>query len=279
MPRRLLLAVLLAPAARPARAGEIVVVAPDAPMAPYQEALQGVCDALGACPPVLKASGGPAALPADARVVIALGGRAARLRYPAREILITALTPGFEARARSDAGPVVRVSLTYAPGDFARRLKRLKPDARRAVLLWSRPASGRFARAVRAAAAPLGLIAIPVQVEDPEDMPALLRALPGADAVWLAPDPDLVTPTLFDAAREYARSRGIAFFAPAPGLAAQGADPGLAPSFRDAGLRAGAAARDALAGAPAASEAYPDESPEGQQAMIVSSKTRVDPER
>jgi len=278
MPRRLLLAALLAPAAGPARAGEIVVVAPDAPMAPYQEALQGVCDALGACPPVLKASDGPD-LPADARVVIALGGRAARLRYPAREMLVTALTPGFEARARSDAGPVVRVSLTYAPDDFARRLKRLKPDARRAVLLWSRPASGRFARAVRAAAAPLGLIAIPVQVEDPDDMPALLRALPGADAVWLAPDPDLVTPTLFDAAREYARSRGAAFFAPAPGLAGQGADPGLAPSFRDAGLRAGAAARDALAGAPAADEAYPDEGPEDQRAMIVSSKTRVDPAR
>lgn len=278
MRQSLLLAVLLASAARAARAGEIVVVAPDSLMPPYQEALQGICDALGSCPAVLTASDG-LALPADARVVIALGGRAARLRYPARAALVTTLTPGYDARASKSAGPIVRVRLTYAPDEFARRLKLLKPDARRAVLLWSRPASGRFAASVRAAAEPLGLTAISVQVQDSAQMPALLRALPDADVVWLAPDPELVTPTLFDAALEFARSRGSAFLAPSPGLAGRGAISGLAPSFRAAGLRAGAAAREALAAAPAADEAYPGEDPSEAKTMIVSSKTRVDPAR
>lgn len=275
MPRRLLLAALLAPSAR---AADIVAVAPAAPMPPYQEALQGVCDALGACPPVLTAANG-LVLPADARVVIALGGRAARLRYPARATLVTALTPGFDARAGEGDGPVVRVRLTYAPDEFVRRLKAAKPEARRALLLWSRPASGRFARAAAAAATPLGLTAIPVEVADFGDVPALLRSLPDADALWLAPDPGLVTPTLFDAAREIARGRGMTFFAPAPGLAERGADPALAPAFRAAGLAAGAAAREALAGLPAADEAYPRDFPDEARSLLVSSRTRVAPSR
>jgi hypothetical protein len=278
MNRKAILAVLAALSVRGARAGEIVVVAPESPMAPYQEALQGVCDALGACPPVLKAAD-DLEIPSDARVVIALGGRAARLRYPAHATLVTALTPGFEARPGREDGPAVRVRLTYSPAEFARRLKRLRPGARRAVLLWSEPSSGRHAAAARAAASALELEAVCVQVLDPEEIPALLRALPAVDAVWLAPDPALVTPSTFDAAREYARSRGAAFFAPAPGLADRGADPGLAPSFRAAGLRAGAAARDAVAAGPAADEAYPDDAPEEPRALLISTRTTAEPAR
>jgi hypothetical protein len=272
--RRYALFAALLLTARAARAGEIVVVAPDAPMPPYQEALRGICDELGECPTVLSAEAG-ADVPADARVVIALGGKAARLRYPSRTTVVTALTPGYEARAR---GAVVRVRLTYAPADFARKLKTLRPEARRAALLWSEPASGRFAREVRAAAAALGLDAVVVQVSNPEELPALLRSLPATDAVWLAPDPQLVTPVTFDAAREYARSSGAAFFAPAPGLTERGAEPGLAPSFRAVGLRAGAAARAALAGRPSADEAYPDDAPIPGRDLIVSTKT-VEPSR
>lgn len=76
-----LLAVIAAAACLNARASEIVVVEPESLMPPYQEALKGVCDALGACPAVLTPSED---LPKDARVVIALGGRAARRRYPAK---------------------------------------------------------------------------------------------------------------------------------------------------------------------------------------------------
>ena len=254
-----------------ARAGEIVVVAPEAPMLPYQEALQGVCDALGACPPVLKAADA-LQIPPEVRVIIALGGRAARLRYPAHATLVTALTPGFDARPGRE-GSVVHVRLTFSPSEFARKLKLLQPNVRRAVLLWSEPTSGRYTSAVRVAAAALGWEAVPVQVPDPEDIPALLRSLPAADAVWLAPDPGLVTRMTFDAAREYARTRGAAFFAPAPGLADRGADPGLAPSFRAAGLRAGMAARETLGTERVPEDAYPDDAPADTKILLVSTKT------
>jgi len=265
-------AALAALGARAARAGEIVVVTPEAPMPPYQEALQGICDALGACPLVLLANR-KLEIPSDARVVIAVGGRAARLRYPARIALITALAPGYDARS---GGTVVHVRLTYSPEEFARRLRKLLPDARRAVLLWSEPLSGAFAREVRAAAAPLGLEALPVELADADELPVALRGLPAADAIWLSPDPGLVTATTFDAVREYARTRGAVFYAPAPGLAARGADAGLAPSFREAGFRAGAAAREVLSAKGSPREEYPDEPVEEPKSLpLVSTRTLV----
>jgi hypothetical protein len=273
MSRSLLAALLVFAGA--ARAGQIVVVAPESPSGPYKEALQGVCDSLGACPPVL-AAGEDVDIPSDARVVIALGGRAARRRYPSSITLVTALSPGYEARARAGSGPVVRVRMTLAPDDFIRRLMSLKPEAKSAALLWSEPASGRFAEEVRAAAAPLGVAVRLVRVSDPDAVPALLRGLPPTDALWLAPDSALVTPTTFDAACEYARSTAVSFFAPAPALAARCGLAGLAPDFRSAGLRAGSAAREALAGTALEADAYPQTAtaPEPLADIIASTRTR-----
>lgn len=260
-------ALLLAPAA--ARAADIVVVAPEEPSGPYAEALRGICDALASCPPVLTPT---AALPAEARVVIALGRRAARRTVPARAVLVTALTPGFEARRAPGSGPVVRVGLTLSPDDFAGRLRALRPGTRRIALLWTAPASGRFAAAVRDAARPLGIEAFPVETSDPPDeLPPLLRAMAEVDAVWLAPDPELVTQAVFDEVAESARARGAAFYSPAPGLTGRGADPALAPSFRAVGERAGAAAHDALAGRPAQDTVYPTATfPAPLSALLVS---------
>src|SRR6185312_6485870 len=206
MRRYLPAAVLLATiaslsAAASARAEDVVVVAPESPSGPYREALDGVCDALGACPTVL-ATGDE--LPASVRVVIALGGRAARQPYPASAALVTALSPGFEARARPGAGAVARVRMTFSPENFARRLLILKPGAKSAALLWSEPASRRFSEAVREAGRRLGLAVTTVEVSDPDAVPKLLRGLPAVDSLWLAPDSALVTPMVFDAACEYA---------------------------------------------------------------------------
>ena len=250
------LAAVLLVLAGVSRAGEIVVVMPETPSSPYNDALQGVCDALGACPTVLTA-GEDLEIPADARVVIALGGRAARSRCPARDLLVTALTPGYEARARPAAGRVVRVRLTLAPEAFVRRLLALKPAGKSAALLWSEPASGRFAEAVRMAGLSLGLAVRTIKVVDPDSVPALLRGLHQTDALWLAPDSALVTPTTFDAACEYARSADVSFFAPAPALAARCGLAGLAPDFRSVGVRAGESAKEALAGTPLDEDAYP----------------------
>jgi len=267
----LLAAVPLLASAAAARAADVVVVAPESPSGPYREALQGVCDALGSCPPVLAAGD---ELPDAVRVVVALGGRAARQHYPARVALVTALTPGFEARPRSGSGAVARVRMTFSPENFARRLQALKPGGRSAALLWSEPASRRFSEAVREAARRLGLSVTTVEVDEADSVPKLLRSLPAVDSLWLSPDSALVTPMVFDAACEYARSARVAFFAPAPALAERCGLAGLAPDFRAAGLRAGAAAREALSGQLPETEVYP--APPGGDSsndVVASTKT------
>jgi hypothetical protein len=274
MKRLLLAALFAAAAARAAPAQETVVVLPRAPMDAYREALQGVCDGLGACPPTLAAESSDA-LPPGTRVVIALGGRAARKRYPSSVALVTALTPGYEARPRPGDGAVTRVRLTYAPDEFARKLLLLKPGAKRVVMLWSEPASGRFAESVRQAGVAIGLEAVAFRLADADDLPALLRSLPSADALWLSPDAALVTPTAFAATCEYARARAVMFFAPEPRLAERGAAAGLAPDFHDAGLRAAAAARDALAGRALPEESFPVAGTEPLAATSVSTKQPV----
>ncbi|HXT00014.1 MAG TPA: hypothetical protein VN915_05030 [Elusimicrobiota bacterium] len=271
--RLVLLAAVLIVAAASARAEDVVVVAPESPSGPYREALQGVCDALGSCPAVLAAGD---EVPPGVRVVIALGGRAARQPYSARTALVTALSPGFEARSRPGSGAVARVRMTFSPENFARRLLLLKPGARSAALLWSEPASRRFSEAVREAGKRLGLAVTTVEVSEPGAVPKLLRDLSPVDSLWLAPDSALVTPMVFDAACEYARSAGVSFFAPAPALAERCGLAGLAPDFRSAGLRAGAAAREALAGSVPDVDAYPaPPGPESNTEVFASSRTRA----
>ncbi|MBI3564218.1 MAG: hypothetical protein HY079_03365 [Elusimicrobia bacterium] len=266
MPRRLALAAVVLAAAN-ARAADVVVVAPDQPTGPYAEAFKGVCDALGVCPPLLPPS---AALPPGTRVVVALGGHAARKRLPAKTVLITALCPGFEARRGDADAPLVRVRLTPSPAEFVRRLQRLSPRTKRVAMLWDAEASGRYAAEVRDAARARGVEVVATEVAESGDLPGALRSLPDVDAIWLAPDPDLVTPGVFAEVAEAARARGAAFFSPAPGLTHAGADAGLAPTFRAAGLRAGQAAREALTARPASEAVYPDDAAEPPPALFVS---------
>lgn len=238
----------------PAAAGEIVVVMPPTRTAPHEEALQGVCEALGSCP-VTRPAG--AALPEDARIVVAIGGDAARQSYPPDVTLITALCPGLEARSSGWEGPVVRVRMTPSPADFTAALRARRPEVKRVALLWSVRGRRRYVRELQAVLGAAGVTVDAKRVDSPDDLPSLLRGLERPDAVWVAPDPDLVTPVSYALLKEYAKAERVAFLAPAAGLAADGVDAGLAPSFRGVGMRAGRAARDALAGREIPEEAYP----------------------
>jgi hypothetical protein len=251
--RSLFLAVLLA-FPGPAAAGEVVVVMPQSRTAPHEEALLGVCEALGGCPETRPAG---AALPEGARIVVAIGGDAARQRYPAELTLVTALCPGLESRPSASEGPVVRVRMAPSPADFAAGLRARRPEVKRVALLWSARGRGRYVRELRAVLASAGVTADAQRLHSPDDLPALLRGLERPDAVWVAPDPELVTPVSFALLKEYAKAEKAVFLAPAAGLGEGGADAALAPSFRAVGVRAGLAARDALAGREIPEEAYP----------------------
>lgn len=266
----LLAALLLAPGL--AAAGDIVVVMPESRTVPHEEALQGVCEALGACPETRPAG---ASLPEDARVVVAIGGHAARQRYPSELTLVTALCPGVEPRASVSEGPVVHVRMTPSPAEFAAVLRARRPGVRRIALFWSSRSRGRYVRELVAVLSAGGVTADARRVESLQDLPSLLRSLARPDAVWLAPDPELVTPVSFALLKEYAKAEKTLFLAPAAGLS-DGADASLAPGFRSVGVRAGLAARDALAGREIPREAYPALATDKAE-VFVSTKAPVSP--
>lgn len=268
--RALLLAASLA-LAGPAAASGIVVVLPESRGGVYEEALLGVCEALGACPPTATAG---AALPEGARVVVAIGGESARRHYPPELTLIAALCPGHEARPVVGDGPVVRVRMTPSPADFAAVLRARHPAVKSVALLWSARGRGRYVRELSAVLAAAGVSAQARRAQTADDLPALLRGLARPDAIWLAPDPALVTPVGHEVVKQYAQAEGVAFLAPAAGL---GADSALAPSFRAVGLRAGQAARDALAGREIPQEAYPSLGAPARPEVAVSTKAPVSP--
>jgi putative ABC transport system substrate-binding protein len=93
-----------------------------------------------------------------------------------------------------------------------------------------------------------------------DDLPDRLRSLAGKiDAIWMPPDPLLVTPAAFAVAKEFARSNNMPLYAPVDSLVDKGATASFVSSFREIGRTAGRVAAQAEAGALGNIEAvYPD---------------------
>lgn len=247
--RTLIFLPLLAPGE--ARAAEALVVLSEPLQAHQRSALEGFrAEWPGR---LVTASAGRPLPPGPHDVIVAFGGRAALRARSAGAPMVVALAPGYR-----DAGrPSVRVEMTPSP----ERIVRVLADAgvRRLLAVRATPAEPEFQRRASAAGASAG-----VRIEDrtlasPGGLPALLRrAGDGADAIWLTPDPDAVTPETFGAVREFARARSIPFFAPAAGLVSDEIRGELTASFEDCGRAAARAAREMLAGESKAKVVYPD---------------------
>ena len=261
--RAALLALLLAPAARAER---LLVVLPEHASAPYQEALEGIRAAwTGELETATDAKSLPEK-PGD--VVIALGARAARRARACGSPVVVALAPSFRAPARRG---LVRVLMTPAPEDIARRLA--GSGVKRLLLLHSGNGHAEFARRAEEEARREGIEIVLATIAVGEDLPSALRRAGEADAVWLAPDPDLVVPETFLAVREFAKALAIPFFAPTPGLAKDGARPDLAASFKDCGRAAALAAAELAAGRPVAEAVHPAAAEWAAAASSVSPST------
>ncbi|MDP3543911.1 MAG: hypothetical protein Q8T11_15695 [Elusimicrobiota bacterium] len=222
------------------------------PLAPaYREALEGAREEWGRPLDVAAADGlfpqGPPG------VIIALGGSAAASARRHGAPLVVALAP-------SDRGATVFIAMTPSPERLVSLLA--ARGVRRLLAVRAAPAESEFSRRTVAAGRAAGVRIEAAVLSSPRSMPGLLRrAGMKADALWLAPDPDSVTPGTFAAAREFSRARGIPFFAPAAGLVSEESLGDLAVSFRDCGREAARAARELLAGRPVAKVVYPGETP------------------
>lgn len=242
-------------AARPfGPSGVAAVVSP--PPGPYQAAFASFRREVGLDVRGLDISAASRA--SGAKVVVAFGGKAAFQTYSDSTVLIACLAPG-RANTIRHGGPVVYVSMRPSPAKLLSEMKRLQPGLRRLAVLTRGSETPSYAAALKAAA-PAGVEITVAGDGVTEDIPSALRALvsPKPDAVWLAPDPKLVTPESFQAIVQFSWDNDVPFYAPTRGLAQAGASASVYVSPEEIGRVAADLARRALAGETLPRIVYPE---------------------
>jgi putative ABC transport system substrate-binding protein len=256
---RLLVASACLAAGRTAAAQEVAVVL-SAASGPYQAVYESFVKSYGG--PVVSYHL-PEEAPAEAaraRVVVAIGGEAALRTYSERTTLIVCLAPGLAPRS-PHGGPFAFVAMKPSAEDLLARLRTLQPGLKRLAVLWNAKDTEGYIKELNRAAAALGIEIRSVRVAGPEGVPDALRALPGkADALWLAPDPNLVTPEAFQTIKQFSWDDAIPFYAPTAGLVSAGAAAGVSVSAQESGREAAELVRRALSGAALSETVYPRKS-------------------
>ena len=191
-------------------------------------------------------SRGKPRLPGDLRAVAAFGSRAADLKYPEDVTVVYALAPGFFP---DKPGRLIRVSSLPEPGKALAAYKQLQPGLKRLTVFRLRNLSKIYPEKLAAAGKAAGVEVSEVALSSSTEFPEALRALSGkTDALWLFPDPNLISKTSLDVLAEFACANKIPFYAPSAGLVALGATAAYAPGFAETGAAAARALQAALDG-------------------------------
>jgi hypothetical protein len=223
-----------------------VVVVLSSNLGPYQEALSGFSETFAGRATTITLSRQGTTVPAS-RVRVAFGGKAVLIQETGDQILIYGLAPGVSVNARRG----VRAVKIYSTPELSRaveKFKAIQPGLKHLAILWVSDSlsdyfDGKYTIQIQ------GVEISAERLDSPEALPDRLRALKGkADALWLLPDPQLITPPAIATLKEFSWSNHIPFYAPTDALVGQGAVASVSPSFRETGRIAAETARRALAG-------------------------------
>lgn len=216
---------------------------------PYQSAFDAFAAAFGRPYTTVRLPQRPSSGGTPPRVVVAFGSEAALESYPSGAVLIVCVAPGVTERL-AHRGRVVYLSIKPMPEKLLTEVKRVQPGLKRlAVLSRGREAKSYLAALQRAGAA-RGVEIVQPRVGAPEDLPDALRTLlpRKADAIWLAPDPSLVTPENFQTILQFSQDNRLPFYAPTRGLAVAGASAAVSIPPEETGRVAADLARRTLDG-------------------------------
>ncbi len=254
----ILLLLLSSLAATAARAGENVLVVMSSELAPYQEALAGIRTELGANVPVVALSKETGELPLNGQVVIAIGGKAAIHPYPEGTRLIYCLAPGL-ALAKKGKAAGIRVEVSPTLLSMTRRFKSIQPSLKRLGVLWTSDSMKAYLDEADAIRAELGVEIVTYRLAGTDELPETLRRLQGkVDALWLPPDPPLISAASLSTIKGFSWANDVPFYVPSDGLTASGALASVSSSFRDMGRTAAKAARTLIEGRLPAATIFPD---------------------
>jgi hypothetical protein len=229
---------------------------------PYLEAFRGFEEGMGrTVPHRILPDGGGVRHPGP-RVVVTFGGKAAVAGYPDGVAHVYCLAPGTQLEGGGRTSPTTRVYMIPRPAAVLGDLRGIQPELERLTVLYSLPGFDRYIEEMRTAARSYGMQIRRVRVADPADLPDRLRDLAksGSDAIWLPPDPLLITPDRFTALRAFSASQRIPLFVSSEGLVEEGAVAAVSCSYRAIGIAAARATRAVLDGRLPKSEVYPEAS-------------------
>ena len=244
----------------PAHAADRVVVILGSEAAPYQEALSGFQESYGQAVTVLHSSDGKPNIPAEVRVIVAFGGKAALAGSAEDATLIYGLAPGLKLESRPRSGLRIKIHTAPVMSETLRRLKEIQPGLRRLAVLWSSDSIPDYLEESASTAKAQGIVIVSEKLSRIEDLPDRLRSFKeDVDALWLAPDPLIITPTAFSSAREFSYATDKPLYVPMDGLAEKGAVAAVYCAFREIGRKAGALALRAASGEAVPPISYPDQ--------------------
>lgn len=214
-----------------------VVIVTDGRVAQYREALNAAKTALQN-PPVLELSApdlGAQLQSAAPAVVLAIGQRAIQATMNSQPQLpvVYCMVPG---GAAPTARNVTGVRLEVQPEQQLALLRRVHPDVKRLGVLYDPRSFGSFVAEASKAAGAAGISLVLRPVGDGMAVRTLLgQLIDSIDALWLLPDPGLITADMFNFLLVYTLEHKVALFGFFDSLTRAGALASVAPDYPQIG--------------------------------------------
>jgi putative ABC transport system substrate-binding protein len=245
---RLLLALALWPAPRAAAAAGGVLAVTDSRVPQYKEALaaaQGVLHDMTVVE--LRAADAAAQVKAAApAVILAVGQKALQVAgaaAPQTPVVYCMVLGNAAVSTRTVTG----VRLEVAPATQLRHYKDVAPSARRIGVIYDPRASERYVDEALRAAGQIGLTLVAKPVSDARQVrSALAQIADGIDALWLTPDPALVSAEMFNFLLVFTLEHKIALYGFLDSFTKAGALASVAPDYRAVGGQAARMVRDLI---------------------------------
>jgi len=220
----------------------------------YLEALRGFQDAWGQSIPSFNMRIETPVITEKTKLVVAFGGKANTLRYPAKTLVVSCMT------SAEGGNRYLYISMAPSPGQVFSKLKLLQPSLKRLAIFWASDSMADYIRQMRQASFSNNIELVEIKLENSDTVPDQLRNIQSrVDAIFLPPDPLLVNISNFATIKDFSSANHIPFYAPTEGLVEKGATASVASSFSEMGRSAALAARELLKGLPQTTTlVYPD---------------------
>lgn len=261
--RNAFIRLLLATCTLTAHAGlytqQTVVAILSSDLRPYQTAYAGFRQALGYEVKLIISEDHPVTLSSQTRVVLAFGGKASLYVYPRRVRLVYCMAPGVVVDQAHYDHPPIRIEMSPHPNRLLATMKQLQPNLRRLGVFWISDPMKLYVKALKAAGERHRITIVASSLASSEALPDALRASleGGVDALWLPPDPMLISRDSFATLKEFSWSNAIPLYVPTAGLARQGALAAIGCNFRQVGETAAHVAQRLLQESMEAGVVYP----------------------